>query len=135
MINNSKKKHWKIRAQRIELCLFLSIWLYIYAQKKISLGEKFLIKVVFMSERLNMYVSKQTHCSRKIDAYRLIDPKNKKIKYCPVYTCLSPTQCPAHEYIYPYIIFFFFPMWDLRIFTTLKLLSSGHIEVNFLLTR
>ena len=39
MINNSKKKHWKICAQRIELCLFLSIWLYIYAQKKISLGE------------------------------------------------------------------------------------------------
>ena len=86
-----------------------------------------------MNERLNMYVSKQTHCSRKIDAYRLIDSKKKK--NCPVHTCLSPTQCPAHEYIYPYIIFFFFPMWDLRIFTTLKLLSSGHIEVNFLLTR
>ena len=33
-----------------------------------------------MSERLNMYVSKQTHCSTKIDAYRLIDSKKKKKK-------------------------------------------------------
>ena len=91
-------------------------------KKKISLGEKFLIKVVFMNEKLNMYVSKQTHCSRKIDAYRLIDPKNKKIKYCPVYTCLSPTQCPAHEYIYPYIIsfFFFFPYVGFKDFHNFK---------------
>ena len=121
MINSSKKKHWKIRAQRIELCLFLSIWLYIYAQKKFSLGEKFLIKVVFMNERLNMYVSKQTHCSRKIDAYRLIDSKNKKNKILPSPHMLKPNSMSSpwvYITIYYLLLFSYVGFKDFHHFKT-----------------
>ena len=63
---------------------------------------------------MNIYIyiythtSEQTHLKKKKFVHKLIDSKKKKKNWTRgiIHTCLSPTQCLAHEHINSYVIFF-----------------------------